>query len=68
MEAALNNSQKDDRNDGQGLHKKFTLDEYLYELQNYQSVTPPSPTDPNDPGYNRKYAQSMPPLICYRYK
>ena len=73
MEAALNNNINsgatlDEQGNATGLKKKFTLDEYLYELEHYQDIPAPSLTNPNDPGYNRKYAMSMPPLIAYRYR
>lgn len=49
------------------LSVKMTLDEYLYELQNYDRLlkTAPSKDDPNDPLYKRKYAHNMPPLEAY---
>jgi hypothetical protein len=50
-----------------GFDKKFTLEEYLQELQDYENIPKPSKTNGEDPLYQRKYAMSMPPLSCYRY-
>ena len=50
------------------LQVKMTLDEYLYEMSNYDTLiqTHPSKTDPTDPLYRKKYAHNMPPLIVYK--
>lgn len=45
------------------LDRKFTLQEYLDELQ--QPIDPPDPRNPNDPRYYKKYVHNMPPLEAY---
>lgn len=45
------------------MDKKFTLKEYQAELlKGYQH---PDPFDHLDPGYNKKYAHTLPPLQAY---
>lgn len=50
------------------LDIKFTLDEYLFEMNNREQVLMQQPdrSDVDDPLYCRKFAHNMPPLAAYR--
>lgn len=52
------------------LNHRFTLDEYLYEMNNREQTlkVQPNPNDFNDQLYCRKYAHNLPPLISMKSK
>ena len=45
------------------LDVKWTYEEYKEELK--KPIEPPAQDDPEDPGYYKKYAQNIPPLVLY---
>lgn len=52
-----------------GLARRFTKEEYLAELADFEGgrVPQPNPQDHRDPLWQKKYAHCMPPLECYKF-